>query len=552
MKKSPYLVFYPIFLFFIGQLYSTMAWSIDFGQRAANQWAYQEYSITYTGYSGNPFDIIAEIILNHESGNESRATEMFYVGGDIWQFRLTPTQTGIYTFTTNSSITALNGHTGELNVSANLNPNERGFLSSINNRWTWESNQQVIIPQYVMWGGNDAISTRINEFADSTIVDNMINEFILGHGFTGFHTGPIARGWFNNNLAGQALVAGEENPDPDTFTALENLITKVYAAGGHIHFWAWGDQERKQTPLSIPTSDGGGLNGIIDRRLQRYIASRLGPIPGWSMGYGFDVDEWDPNAVNGHDWRTYMQGKSGWFHFLGSRPNGPNDGLTGSHTAFNSWNSGFDYSSFEHHLGNQTNDEVYDVFASALDAISSQPAFSEDRTRLGTSRSKDVTVEQTRDFMWASAMAGGIAGIWGDRIDGSSIPSRSFSNKEQLKTFSTFFHDNNRLLPDSIRANKLSENTNTKVLHSPSNDNYVLYRENTNSIQVNLSSATKPLSAVAVDTKKAYAEINLGVLNNSNQTITLPTLSNWAIAIGAFALNNSIAKPKPPTMINIQ
>ncbi len=247
MKKNQNFFVFSISLFLIGHLYCTVAWSIDFGQRVTNQWEYQEYSITYSGYSGNPFDVVAEITLNHNSGSESRITEMFYVGDDEWRFRLTPTQTGIYTFHTNSSIEALNGHYGEINVRVNANPNKRGFLSAINNRWIWESNQQVIIPQYVMWGGNAASASRINEFANPAIVNAMIDEFIMGHGFTGFHTGPIARGWFNNNQAGQALVTGEDNPDPDSFAALENLITTVYAAGGHIHIWVWGDQQRNQT-----------------------------------------------------------------------------------------------------------------------------------------------------------------------------------------------------------------------------------------------------------------------------------------------------------------
>ena len=61
-------------------------------------------------------------------------------------------------------------------------------------------------------------------------------------------------------------------PDLRTFDALELLIRKTNAAGGIVHIWAWGDESRRQTPIRL-----GGKNGPADRRLQRYIAARLGP-----------------------------------------------------------------------------------------------------------------------------------------------------------------------------------------------------------------------------------------------------------------------------------
>ncbi|MEC8891835.1 MAG: hypothetical protein VX901_00790, partial [Candidatus Poribacteria bacterium] len=65
------------------------------------------------------------------------------------------------------------------------------------------------------------------------------------------------------------------------------IILKTYAAGGAVHLWMWGDSSRDQN-----TKERWGLNGCTDRRLQRYIAARLGPIPGWTLGYGYDLWEW--------------------------------------------------------------------------------------------------------------------------------------------------------------------------------------------------------------------------------------------------------------------
>ena len=54
-----------------------------------------------------------------------------------------------------------------------------------------------------------------------------------------------------------------------------------------MHLWTWGDEQRHMTPARW------GINGNVDRATpERYIAARLGPLPGWTMGYGFDLDEW--------------------------------------------------------------------------------------------------------------------------------------------------------------------------------------------------------------------------------------------------------------------
>lgn len=51
---------------------------------------------------------------------------------------------------------------------------------------------------------------------------------------------------------------------------------------------------------------------------------------------------------------------------------------------------------------------------------------------------------------------------------------------------------------------------------------------------MDLSGATGPLPAVAVDTTLAYAEIDLGALAAEDQSWSAPYASDWAIAVGEF------------------
>ena len=61
-------------------------------------------------YSGNPFDLVATVTFRHESGMETRETEMFYDGDDIWEFRFLGTRTGRWTFYTASKDPEIQRH----------------------------------------------------------------------------------------------------------------------------------------------------------------------------------------------------------------------------------------------------------------------------------------------------------------------------------------------------------------------------------------------------------------------------------------------------------
>lgn len=316
--------------------------------REGNLWSpYLEWELENPTYSGNPFDLIATVTFIHNSGEEDRKTEMFYDGEDTWKFRFTGTRVGEWTFITSSEDPELDGKRGIVEIGSN--PHAQGFLTHFGSKWGWIGTGKAFVPQLLMYESPNHYHNQPEK------VEADVQTFMVEHGFTGFHVSSVAAGWFDINLCGKGydrLPNGDPDPDPRTFEALELLITKTYAAGGMVHIWVWGDQSRKQTP------NRWGKNGKVDKRLQRYMAARLGPIPGWSMGYGFDLDEWvEPEEV--HTWHDYMHEKLGWFHFLGGRPEGPNEGT--DHSEYITWNKPLDYSSYEHHRPN------YQVYIAAAE-----------------------------------------------------------------------------------------------------------------------------------------------------------------------------------------
>ena len=64
---------------------------------------------------------------------------------------------------------------------------------------------------------------------------------------------------------------------------------------------------------------------------------------------------------------------------------------------------------------------------------------------------------------------------------------------------------------------------------------FIFYREEADSIRMDLTGMAGPQPAVAVDTLKPYAELDLGTLPPGVHTWKAPYVSDWAIAVGEFA-----------------
>jgi hypothetical protein len=482
--------------------------SMVFPHQTGTLWSpYLEWSLPSANFSGNPFDVVATVTFVHTESGERRVTEMFYAGDDAWKFRFAGTRVGEWRFTTASANSDLHGHSGTISIEAN--PGAAGFVTHIGNKWVRMGTGQAFVPQFVMVSGPQ------NYLNNPARVDAEIQTFLVEHGFNGFHT-PVFCRWFDIDTRQCGQISGSSpNPDLRTFAALELLITKTYEAGGVVHIWLWGDDSRQENPNFLP----GGINGPVDRRLQRYIAARLGPLPGWTVGYGYDLFEW----VNGAQltaWHDYMQAHMGWEHYLGAR-SGTNQLTQPSET--------MDYSSYEQHRPD------YAKYVQTIEMRPDKPSFSEDRFRIRTTHPyKDYDMVMTRQGLWRSAMAGGVANIWGNLLNNNgandgSATSLPFPNPEWIRTYADFIDA--YFFADMERCNEL---TNGVCLKRPNQNDYLFYREDTTSVRLDLRGMTGQQTAVAVDTASANTRIQLGQLTPIDQTWNAPYLSDWAIAVGSF------------------
>ena len=118
-----------------GNITMTNGYGMDPTHREALMWRCEEWSVENTSWSGNPFDVIASVTFVHSSTGEQRTTHMFYAGDNQWKFRFTGTRTGEWRFSTSSDDTELHGHTGTVTVKPRANPQVKGFLTHVGNKY---------------------------------------------------------------------------------------------------------------------------------------------------------------------------------------------------------------------------------------------------------------------------------------------------------------------------------------------------------------------------------------------------------------------------------
>ncbi len=408
-----------------------------------------------------------------------------------------------------------------LKESARSSSKDRGEVGTYKNKFIWTGTGQAFVPNYIML---DALTRNIRpadgevfqeldfpfqtgnysdlRFITEENLDIFIDEFLHGHGFNGVHV-PVYGQWFH--IGDNLVTENDTVPDPETFEKLSMIIKKVYEAGGSTYLWVWGDHARKWTSES--TKDG--IMGKQEKLLMDMIADKLGPLNGWFMGYGFDLWEW----VTGQElkeWHDYMWSKPEWNKLLGARAH---------KNELNQIYEGLDFSDYEFHK------PWYDELVAMINARPVKPSLSGDRYRIRRNPpsrwpEKDYNEEETRRGLWHHSMAGGIGAIWGN-LDSPGI----YSNKYELKCFSVFWNDNNRFRKDMIIDNSL---TNGYCLRE-SDNYYVFYKENTNEIEYEFSGKSKKV--IAVDTKKKYHEISLGLKKSGDYIFQAPYTSDWAIAV---------------------
>lgn len=498
-----------------------------------------EWTVENATYGGNPYDLRVRAIFTHEESGRTIETALFYQSDDVWAFRFTGARTGTWRIRTFSSDAELHGWTGTVEVEPANGAGRQGFITSFGPKWGWAGSGEAFVPQYVMGKPAEAYLTE-KGLVDTVAIAADIEEFVVEHGFSGFHI-TVRGNWFDG-----------ENPNRRVYRVVEELIRRAYEMGGASHIWLWGGEGEG------PESVTGEFLGGQDRRNLRYLAARLGPLPGWTLGFGFDTENgWVlPGQIA--DWKRYLESRLGWDHFLGARvgydehgryvgdltlPSPPTDAAHRSPVAdkYAIWLGG-DYTGYTSYR------PLYPRYKEVLYHHVEEPTLEEDRYRLRNSDRwsyKDYWPELTRRGFWHSAMAGGVANIWGNLLPHSEneLGSRPYDNgakghtgdrrftvdvKHQIKTYARFFED--RFLKE---MRTFYDGPELRLM-VPGGTHAIVYREDTRRVRLNLRRLDEAQPVIALDTKKTYQEIEVGTLKPGEHTWKAPYRSDWAIAVGEY------------------
>jgi len=394
------------------------------------------------------------VTIRHPSGETHQALTFEDEGQT--KFRFTPSQPGNWTFSTGGSI----------DITSERPDYAKGFVVADGINWIRSATGEAFIPQYIMYN-------RPN-------LDSGLQEFVVGHGFTGFHITNLRD--FMQNIS-----------------YFEAVILKTYRLGGVTHFWIWGDKSRWQTPSTY---------GVDADTLYREIAARLGPLPGWTVGYGFDLYEW-ASAEEIEDFRETLHRATSYRHLVGGR---------GYKNEYRQISRNLDYVSWEWHQPDLADYRDHLKFADG------KPAFSEDRFRVRQpSRypDKDYDFDMTRKGLWHSALSGGVANIWGYKPAGKGY-SQPYPNKEAIhtyrKTMDLYFEPGMTVKDQVLNGGTCLDGA----------DHLLCYVENTERIRL-LAGALDDIHEIRmIDTKQAYREISV---NDVAQDIKLTKVSDWAILL---------------------
>lgn len=536
-------------LIFTILLISNQTQAHHLGNKQAHMWEYIEYSLDNPTWSANPFDLVATVTFTHDK--EQRVTEMFYVGNNSWNFRFTGTRTGQWKFTTASNDQELNGHTGSITVTPRTHPRMKGFLGHVGNKYAIMEedlddlqgyiyqvfmNQQDFEQQYkhpTRILGHPGRIKLIDDYWNNTR-ENGFNIYFFAVFYSWFKMGALSIDDFSN-----ASDPALNQPDLALFDTLEYAITYAHQRGGRTHIWAWGDNGRKQTPNHI----GGGFRGKKHKRLIRYIAARLGPLPGWSMNFGFDTIEM-PNAEEDTIWwANQLNQKMGWPHILTSR----------------GWkNDSFGANSYAGFGGNpydlETTDKGpsnYQEIKQDMETHDNKPSIFEERHTYNRWQCWPHSVQDPnrlnetgcRRLIWWEALAGGMGGFFGhfsERFNayGPFKPNAPCgyhpeSLKQAFRTYQRFWNNGRLKLSMTPDNNRVSQ-SNAYCLASQDKNHFVFFIEDADSITINLDGMPGKQPVIAVNTQANYKEMDKGIASAGTHKIPLDSRSDWAIAVGNF------------------
>jgi hypothetical protein len=486
---------------------------------------------------------------------------MFYTGDDTWKLRFTPTRTGLWTFSTASADADLTGHTGSIQVAPRADSRVTGFLTGAGNKYAvmtedvdhlegyvyqvfmnqQDFEQQHEHPTRIL--GHPDRATLIEDYWTDTQA-NGFNVYFFAVFYSWFRMGALSI----DDFSGRA-DPDLDQPDPALFDTLERAIAHAWERGGRTHIWAWGDNDRKQTPNYL----ADGFRGQRHRRLIRYMAARLGPLPGWSMNFGFDTIEMPNAEADGAWWADEMNRTMGWPHILTSR--GWEDDSFGANS----------YAGFGGHPYDlETTDKGpkdYEEIRQDLAAHPDRPGIYEERHTYNRWKCwphhvddpKRLNEVGCRRLIWWQTMAGGMGGFFGhfsERFNayGPFNPEGPCgyyprSLKRAFRTHREFWRDG-RLKLSMAPDNRRVRGAGGHCLVTADKAHFVFFVEDTNSVTLDLTGMPGEQSLVLVDARAGYAELDRGTLAAGVHKIALGRVSDWALAVGRFRMAKVRARPR--------
>lgn len=538
--------------------------------RTVNQHApVAEWRLTYDAPVQDPFDVIADATFRHRTSGIERCSPLWYAGGDSWGIRFTGEKLGEWTVRTTGP-GALDGHEALVTVTPD-GRDRPGFLETTGARWHWTGTDEPYVPHLVMGKKLDAYWSAGS--VDDARIASDVTEFIEETGFTGFLQSSIAARWFDLFEDGEdtSAIGPAGSPDPRTFAVLETLIEHCYAAGAGVHLWVWGSDAHRVGWDHRTGPDGvGGLLGRPAIRLYRYLAGRLGPIPGWSAGLGFDIQDWTHPAGLRTWYALQKELLGGWPHPLGARADqrDDRDGESITRTPVRAdpsavfWTGGDYVGMYDYRVPFQWF-RATQRFAEAEGLAVLQ----EDRFRIRDRERyefKDYSPSLTRRGLWHAMMAGGVGAIWANLLpepdhggsqpyDNGATGSRQGESfvvtmKDEIAAWHRFWFDRPRFDADLEPTPEITahdpgppiwqggavDEPVTTALADPRQRRVIVYGERTDAVRLDLREMAEPQPALAMDTRTGETT-DLGRLDPGvYDAVELPRASDWALAIGRF------------------
>lgn len=176
--------------------------------------------------------------------------------------------------TTASDDDDLAGYAGNVTITRNPDPKVSLNLSCFNAHQNGDA-------------GNLEILALFNNPSPSAEIDSVVDD-IIANGENVLCPGALKTRLFNINYPDYKDwdLHNSKNSDLDTFAQLDLIIIHVHSRSLHVHFWARGDDFRKQTPIGVD-----GINGISDKATTTLHCSSTWSLAGLVDGLWFRFRE---------------------------------------------------------------------------------------------------------------------------------------------------------------------------------------------------------------------------------------------------------------------